>query len=182
MRHVGRDTMKEKLQHLLKMLENSRLAPLIQFVKFGLVGLSNTAISFGTEMLCYYWLMRDAQFPGLCAFLTGLGIEVTGEQVRITLTTAIAFLISVTNSFYWNSRYVFRKEKRSTVGELVRAYFKTMASYALTGIVLSPAIKIWLSGAGIPYYLASLLSMVVTIPLNFVMNKFWAFREKKRDA
>ena len=54
-----------------------------------------------------------------------------------------------------------------------------MASYALTGIILSPIIKIWLSGMGMPYYLSSILSMAVTIPLNFVMNKFWAYRENK---
>lgn len=170
--------MKEKFQHLLKMLENSRLAPFLQFIKFGLVGVSNTAISYATEMLCFYVLMRDAQFPGICGWLAGLGVAATGEQVRITLSTAIAFLVSVTNSFYWNSRYVFRKDTQKTAGEMIGSYFKTMASYALTGLVLSNIIKLWLSNMGIPYYLTSILSLVVTIPLNFVMNKFWAFREK----
>ena len=33
-----------------------------------------------------------------------------------------------------------------------------------------------LVGRDVPYYLASLGSLVVTIPLNFVLNKFWAFK------
>ena len=179
MKPAERETRMEKLQHLLKRLENSRFAPLVQFVKFGLVGISNTAISYGIELLCYYWLLKNADFQGICSLMARLGLSVTGEQVKITIVTAIAFLVSVTNSFYWNSRYVFRKDARTGRGEMVRTYFKTMASYALTGIILSPIIKIWLSGMGMPYYLSSILSMAVTIPLNFVMNKFWAYRENK---
>jgi len=169
----------EKIRQLLKKLESGRFAPMVQFIQFGLVGLSNTAISYGVEMLCYYVLMRNAGFQGLVALLARMGITVTGEQVRITIVTAIAFLVSVTNSFYWNSRYVFRKDTETGRGEMVKTYFRTMASYALTGIILSPAIKIWLNGLGVPYYLSSILSMAVTIPLNFVMNKFWAYRQTK---
>ncbi|MBQ6528411.1 MAG: GtrA family protein [Clostridia bacterium] len=171
--------MQEKFQSIMERLEKSRFAPLLQFVKFGLVGISNTAISWGIEMLCYYLLMRDAQFDSLRGLLGHLGVAATAEQVRITVVTAIAFIVSVTNSFYWNSRYVFRGENQKTKGEILLSYFRTMASYALTGLILSPAIKIWLSGMGVPYYLASILSLVVTIPLNFVLNKFWAFRESK---
>ena len=32
---------------------------------------------------------------------------------------------------------------------------------------------------GIPYWAAGLLSLIVTIPLNFLMNKFWAFAGRK---
>ena len=31
---------------------------------------------------------------------------------------------------------------------------------------------------GLPYWLASLLTLVVTVPLNFILNKLWAFRKK----
>ena len=96
----------------MERLEKSRFAPLLQFVKFGLVGISNTAISWGIEMLCYYLLMRDAQFDSLRGLLGHLGVAATAEQVRITVVTAIAFIVSVTNSFYWNSRYVFRGENQ----------------------------------------------------------------------
>ena len=155
--------MKEKLTGLLEKLENSRFAPFVQFIKFGLVGVSNTLISYVVEMLCYYVL-----FTGM-----------VNEQVKIVLTTLLAFVISVTNSFILNNRFVFRAEKKQTPGQIAKAYGKTVLCYALTGIVLAPILRLWLVGMGIPYWAASLMSLVVTIPLNFVMNKFWAFAGRK---
>ena len=50
MKPAERETRMEKLQHLLKRLENSRFAPLVQFVKFGL--LSCKDYPFGGSYLC----------------------------------------------------------------------------------------------------------------------------------
>lgn len=169
----------EKIRLFMKRLEQSRFAPLMQFIKFGMVGVSNTLISFLVEMICYYGLFRNAAFGGVTAALGRLGAAVTGEQVRVVLTTLLAFIISVTNSFVLNSRFVFRQERR-TAGQTARAYGKTVLCYALTGVVLAPALRLWMGGLGIPYWAASLLSLIVTIPLNFLMNKFWAFAS--RDA
>ena len=155
--------MKEKLTGLLQKLENSRFAPLVQFIKFGLVGVSNTLISYVVEMLCYYVL-----FTGMA-----------NEQLKIVLTTLLAFVISVTNSFILNNRFVFRAEEKQTPGQIAKAYGKTVLCYALTGIVLAPILRLWLVGMNIPYWAASLMSLIVTIPLNFVMNKFWAFAGRK---
>ena len=41
----------QKFRQLMARLEASSLAPLIQFIKFGLVGVSNTLISYAVEML-----------------------------------------------------------------------------------------------------------------------------------
>ena len=79
--------MKEKLKALMERLEQSKLAPLVQFVKFGLVGVSNTAISYAIEMLGYYVVFARVNWP---------------ERVRIAVVTAIAFVVSVLNSYYWN--------------------------------------------------------------------------------
>ncbi len=136
-----------------------------QFIRFGLVGVSNTAISYGIEMLCYYVLFANAPWD---------------ENVKIALTSVLAFLVSVTNSYYWNNRFVFAQGKKTKKEHLV-SWLKTAACYALTGLLLSPAIKMWLSGLGVPYWAASLGSLAVTIPLNFLLNKYWAFRGKKQD-
>ena len=170
--------MKEKLKQLMEKLEGSRYAPLVQFVKFGLVGVSSTLISYGVEMLCYYVLFRDTDFSGTARAMEGLGLALSPDQVRVGVTTLLAFAVSVTNAYYWNSRYTFRAEGRQSFAQKAAAYAKSVGSYALTGLVLSPAIKMFLVGRAVPFYLASLLSLLVTIPINFVMNKFWAFRKK----
>ena len=70
---------------MLAWLDNSRFVPLLQFVKFRLVGVSNTLISYGIEMLCYYGLFTGVDWS---------------EAVKTEVTSTMAFIVSVTNSYY----------------------------------------------------------------------------------
>ena len=96
------------------------------------------------------------------------------------LANGIGFVISVLNSYLWNSLFVFKKEaekdegkKRNTAATLV----KTFISYALTGLVLQTfLLHLLIDIAGISKYIAPLLCVCVTTPLNFLLNKFWTFR------
>lgn len=160
--------MTNPLQRLDELLARPRLAPYAQFIRFGMVGVLNTLIQYLIEQLCYYAVFRGVSFDGLGQRL-GLG----GEDVRVFVVTAIGFVVSVTHAYFWNSRYVFR-EKGSAA-----KYLRTVASYALTGLVISPLIKRVLQGFGLPFWAASLLSLAVTVPLNFALNKFWAFRRAR---
>lgn len=159
------------------LLQNEKLSSLIQFIKFGLVGVSNTAISYGIEMLCYYVLFKNTKFIGILNLLALLGISTDGNNVKIVITTIIAFVVSVSNSYFWNNRYVFGSGKKS-FSEHFKTYFKTFACYGITGLILSPIIKILLTKISVPFFIASLGALIITIPLNFVMNKFWAFKSK----
>lgn len=159
------------------LLQNEKLSSLIQFIKFGLVGVSNTAISYGIEMLCYYVLFKNTKFIGILNLLALLGISTDGNNVKIVITTIIAFVVSVSSSYFWNNRYVFGSGKKS-FSEHFKTYFKTFACYGITGLILSPIIKILLTKISVPFFIASLGALVITIPLNFVMNKFWAFKSK----
>jgi len=152
------------LKELLDRIENSRFAPLLQFVKFGLVGVSNTLISYGTEMLCYYILFANSKWD---------------EQIKIIVISVLAFVISVTNSYYWNNKYVFKTGNKKSLWEHAVTYGKTVMCYSLTGLVFAPLMKMYLSGIGVPYWFASLVTLIVTIPVNFVLNKFWAFAKGK---
>ena len=156
--------MREKLKGILERLKAGRLAPLVQFIQFGLVGVSNTLISYGIEMLCYYVLFAAVSW---------------GDNVRIAVTSVLAFAVSVTNSYYWNNRYVFGNGSRKTALQHLRAYLRTVICYGVTGLVIAPLLKMWLSGVGVPYWIASLGSLAVTIPLNYLLNRFWAFGKEK---
>lgn len=132
------------------------LPSLIQFVKFGIVGLSNTLISY-------------------VVYLAGVWIG-----MHYLLASVLGFVISVLNSFYWNNKYVFRQgdEERNLLLTLV----KTFMAYAATGLVLANILLyIWVDILGISEYLGPIINLVITVPLNFVINKLWAFRGKRRD-
>lgn len=126
----------------------------VQFIKFGLVGFSNTVISYT-----------------LYALLTYIGVP-------YLLASIVGFVVSVLNSFFLNDRYVFSKnygEKRNPYITLA----KTFLSYSLTGLLLSNILLVlFIEKGGINKFLAPILVLVITIPLNFLINKFWAFKVK----
>ena len=126
----------------------------MQFVKFGLVGISNTLISYIVYLV------------GIAAGMYYLAASVLG------------FVISVINSFYWNNRYVFVRqegEKRN----LWKSFCKTFLAYAGTGLVLNNFLLVLqVDVLGWPEAAAPLINLIITIPLNFLLNKLWAFRKE----
>lgn len=135
----------------IKILE-SHWDDFIQFVKFGLVGVSNTLISYISYLL--FVLLG-------CHYL---------------IANILSFVVSVTNSFYWNNRYVFREEEGKE-RNWWHTYIKTFLAYASTGLVLNNILLIlWVDVLHISELIAPLINLVVTIPLNYLINKFWAFK------
>lgn len=134
---------------------------LMQFVKFGIVGLSNTAISYVIYVVTLILFQKNNLIP----------------SVDYLVAQVIAFILSVLWSFYWNNKFVFEKadnEERN----IVHALIKTYISYAFTGLFLNSILSLlWVEVLGIPKIIAPIINLLVSVPLNFVMNKFWAFRK-----
>lgn len=134
---------------------NLKEVGIYQFIKFGIVGISNTLIAYVAYSLCVY-----------------IGIH-------YLIANAIGFFISVLNAYYWSDRFVFKKgegESRNAMWTLVKTYI----AYGSTGLLLaSILLYIYVSKLHISEYIAQLLVLFVTIPLNFIINKFWSFKTKK---
>ena len=125
-----------------------------QFIKFGLVGVSNTIISYAVYIL-------------LLKF-----------SVHYLLASAVGFLASIVNAYFWNERYVFEKREGE---ERVwwRALLKTFTAYAGTGLVLNNILLLlWIDVCQISEMIAPVINLLITIPANFVLNKYWAFRDR----
>lgn len=128
---------------------------IIQFMKFGTIGAINTVLSYAITNGSYYLLHLHEQISNI-----------------------IAFVITVFISFMLNGKFVFteNKEERKFWKSLLRVY----ASYSVTGVFLT-AILLYIEEEiiGIPHYIATLMNLIVTVPINFILNKFWAYKEKK---
>ena len=109
----------------------------MQFVKFGMVGLSNTLLSYILNVMVLLILMP---FSVSWDFFAG---------------NIVGFVLSVLWSFYWNNRLVFTV-KEGEHRSMWKALLKTYLSYGFTGIILS--------------------NLLFSVPINFVMNKLWAFK------
>ena len=95
--------------------------------------------------------------------------------MHYTPANIIGFTVSVFNSYYWNNKYVFKDE-----GGRVwwKTFIKTYISYAGTGIILSNILLyLWIDVLGISKVVAPLINLIITVPINFVVNKFWAYRK-----
>lgn len=133
---------------------------LVQFVKFGIVGVSNTVVSYVINVLVLL-MMRP--------------MDVSWDYF---VGNVVSFLLSVLWSFYWNNKYVFTLEEGQS-RSMGKALLKTYISYGFTGIILNNILSwIWVSVLGISKYIAPIINLLASVPINFFMNKLWAFKEK----
>ena len=150
-------------------MEKETLAKFLQFVKFGIVGVTNNVI-FYLVNVAVLWLFRN-----------------TGKEWDYVVANIAGFFVSVLWSFYWNNKYVFKAgngESRSWKTALLKTY----AAYAFSGIVLNNTLSyLWITVFGMSKYIAPLINLFITVPINFILNKLWAFKsssveDKKNDS
>lgn len=121
---------------------------IIQFLKFGIVGFSNTFI-----FLAIYYIL----------IYTG---------INYIAANTIAFMISVLNAYYWNSKYVFKKAGEYNINLVI----KTFISYGATFILSTVLLFIMINWLDVSKIIAPVINLLITVPLNFLLNKFWAFK------
>ena len=131
-----------------------------EFLQFGLVGVSNTIISY------------------LLYVVTLLLVSKSGVKFDYIIANIVSWLLSVLWSFYWNNKFVFKKEQGEK-RNIWAALFKTYVSYGFTGLILNNILSVlWVSVLHISKMLAPIINLVISIPINFFMNKLWAFGKK----
>lgn len=140
-------------KNLLKSNDNkSLLGVAIQFIKFGIVGVSNTLISLAIYYL-FVWIDKDLYMWG----------------------NIIGWIVSVGNAFYWNNKYVFKTQNTSWT-DTFRRILKTYLSYGGTFLLSTALLYLEVNFWSVSEWLAPVINLLITIPLNFVLNKLWAFR------
>lgn len=125
-----------------------------QLIKFALVGCSNTIISLAVYYFTHYFL-----------------------GIHYLIAYTLGFFVSVCNAFFWNSKYVF-KDKQET--NQIKAFIKLMTSYGASFLISLVLMGFMVELLNIPSLIAPIIKLMVTIPLNFVLNKVWVFKDKKK--
>ena len=87
----------------------------------------------------------------------------------------VGTIVSIANAFYWNDKFVFKGNKNDWRSKLKRLG-KTYVSYGATSLLSN--FLLWLEvQLGVSKVIAPVVNLIITIPLNFVINKFWTFRK-----
>lgn len=164
------------------MEKNDSPRSFIQLVKFAIVGVSNCAIHE-----CIYVVLMYFGMHYIPAYLIG-------------------FSVSVVNSYFWNNRFVFKESGEKQKRVWWRVLCKTYMAYSL-GLVLGLLLlTLWMDVIKIENWfepvsdflvnkgfegatpsviagaVASIADTVITLPINFVINKLWAFRQKNKES
>lgn len=125
---------------------------ILQFFKFAIVGVSNTLIAYVVYVI-----------------LVKLGFY-------YLLASVISFLVSVINAYYWNNKYVFQSETNTPWFIVL---IRTIIAYAGTGLILNNVLLyLWVDVLDIAALLAPIINIFITTPINFLVNKYWAFKKK----
>ncbi len=137
-------------------LTDEHIISIISFLKFGIVGFTNTFISYLINVSVLYFLSK---------------YQLSWDYFAANI---IAFIISVLWSFYWNNKYVFGN---GTSNNIFSKLLKTYISYGFTGIVLSNLFSFfWVEVLHISKYIAPLINLVVSVPLNYLIHKYWVYK------
>lgn len=127
----------------------------LQFIKFGAVGISNTIIALA---IYYLFLFINHEL-----YLIG---------------NLVGWVVSVANAFYWNYRFVFHDHvanKKVLLTKIRKTYLSYGGIFMLSTVLLFLEIELF----GWPTEIGPVVNLIITIPLNFFLNKFWTFRKKK---
>jgi putative flippase GtrA len=121
---------------------------LVQFVKFGIVGISNTLLTAATIWLLLKVLNCSDYFSNLVGYIVGL-----------------------INSFIWNRKWTFESKTNLSV-----TVFKFILTFAISYLFQLGNLYLLLHFTSVDPYFCQLLSIVVYTCINFVLNKYYTFK------
>ncbi|HEY2161403.1 MAG TPA: GtrA family protein [Solirubrobacteraceae bacterium] len=121
----------------------------LQFVRFGAVGATGYAVNLGVFAFC---------------------VHVLGIDYRVA--AVLAFVVSVTNNFWWNRHWTFGAKQDHPMVQGARFFAVSLLTFGFSYLVL----VVLVSGAGLSKVLAQAIAIAAATPLNFVGQKLWSFR------
>ncbi len=124
-----------------------------EFIKFAIVGVTNTLIH-----------------------LSILYVLTEFFSVWYILSSFLAFLVAVTNSFIFNTLWTFKKDIKHKTTTRYGKFFIVSVITALLNLFF---LYVFTEYIGLWYMLSQLVAIVLTLMMNFIGNKFWTFKENE---
>jgi putative flippase GtrA len=107
----------------------------------------------------------------LCVFAFCVKVLNTHHLVAATA----AFVVAVTNNFWWNRHWTFKAGSGRASFQAARFFAVSIAAFVFAAAVLELLVSV-----GVPVLGAQAISIVAATPLNFVGNKMWSFAVELR--
>jgi putative flippase GtrA len=119
-----------------------------QLVRFAMVGASGYVVNLATFSLCVHAL-----------------------DINYRLAATVAFLVAVTNNFWWNRHWTFDARTGHAGFQAARFLAVSVLAFGFNLAILEALV----AGAGLPEVPAQALAIICATPLSFLGNKLWSF-------
>jgi dolichol-phosphate mannosyltransferase len=137
-------TLRTRVRHGLRRTHNW-----LQLIRFAAVGASGYVVNLVTYTLC----------------LHGLGLHYLAAGT-------VAFVVAVTNNFFWNRHWTFKAHDGHAGFQAARFFAVSVAAFLFSLAML----ELLAGDLGVQKVLAQAIAIVTATPLNFLGNKLWSFR------
>lgn len=164
---------------------------IIQFFKFGMVGGSGVIVNMAVAVAVAKIALWTGDIVPHDEFLNLLGTRFHIRWYHVFST--IAFVLANLWNFQLNRWWTFKthgkggwwKEFVSFFAVGLVSYFVSLGVMTLlmhpdSPLQLSPRVFDNSSGLRNQYYWANMISIIVAMPINFIVNKLWTFRSARR--
>ena len=121
----------------------------LQLVRFGAVGASGYVVNLIVFAAC---------------------VHVLGIDYRVS--AVLAWIVSVTNNFWWNRHWTFGAKEAHPLFQGIRFFAVSLAVFGFSYGVLVGLV----SGMGVSKVLAQAIAIAAGTPLNFLGQKLWSFK------
>ena len=122
-----------------------------QFLKFGLVGVSNAAVGLGIYYV-FIW------------FNDSVVMAMAGQ--------AVGWAAGVANSFIWNRMFVFKESEEVWWRAIIKMYL----AYGFTLLMSLLLTYVQMEILGNSALIVPLVNVAITMPINFVLMKYWSLK------
>lgn len=138
---------------------NKNEGMLVQFLCFCFVGFTNMIVAYITYLIALYFFHYIFTYDYIVANI-------------------VSFFVSSSWSFFWNNNYVFEKgNNKVSMKKIICMLMKNYCVYGFSGIVLSNVLSfVWIEILLISKYVAPVINIVISVPINYVLNKYWVYR------
>ena len=126
----------------------------VQLTKFCAVGGSGYVVNLAVFTLC---------------------VELAG--LHHLLAATVAFVVAVTNNFWWNRHWTFGAGAGHAGFQAARFFAVSVGAFVCAAAIL----ELLVSGAEMDEIPAQAISIVAATPLNFIGNKMWSFGRRPGD-
>lgn len=126
---------------------------MIQFLKFGIVGILNTLINIGVYII-----------------LVSLGFN-------YILSNIIGYTFGLLNSFFWNKNWVFKTNRNSKY-----LFLKFLLINIITLGINTLILFLLVNNLHFNLILSQIVATGIGMVFNFILNKYWTFMEKENSS